>query len=259
MGMPFKGGVMIQWDVFILRDFVVYDLNEFLPDNSFEGAPLGAQNLMTVGRKDYELGKKLYFSSPPGMSPRQKSAANLLMDIGLHMFTDGCVTHCEDIGDEAKRAEIERSGESLDDNVRHTLLKYILFVPDNEARPLQAILDRSYPSITTPTIEEQAILDRPDSGLTDPSDSSPWSFLPSGDDARENVIAYLRGAKLAIDQRPQECKYNGRLSAEAIAREALDLFTQWPFELGQAPGQRTLAKWIRIWLKNGGEDPTPAR
>ncbi|MBF0341256.1 MAG: hypothetical protein HQL95_09900 [Magnetococcales bacterium] len=91
------------------------------------------------------------------------------------------------------------------------------------------------------------------------SPNDPWAFLPKGEHARINVLAMLRGAKITIAHRDSDCHYNGKLSAEAIAKQAIDLFEQWKEEIEKEPTQRTLAEWVRKWLKAGRPDPENKR
>ncbi|MEO5350909.1 MAG: hypothetical protein H7836_14890 [Magnetococcus sp. YQC-3] len=92
------------------------------------------------------------------------------------------------------------------------------------------------------------------------SGTDPWEFLPKGDHDREQVIAMLGGAKIAIESRYRDCLYNGKISSEAVAREALDLFSQWPTnQFAVQPTQRTVAEWVRKWIKAGQPDPTRKR
>ena len=85
--------------------------------------------------------------------------------------------------------------------------------------------------------------------------TDPWGFLPKGDDDRENAIFNLRGAQLAINKRPDECVYNREWSAEAIAKQALDLFETWPQTPEKEPKQRAFAALIRLWIKAGMANP----
>lgn len=63
-----------------IRRCVLYDLRQFVPENYCEGIPSYDPRIWI---HDYQLGKKLAFSSNPNMNRRQHAASELLMRLGM--------------------------------------------------------------------------------------------------------------------------------------------------------------------------------
>ncbi|MBN9125925.1 MAG: hypothetical protein J0I60_14585 [Nitrosospira sp.] len=128
---------MDHWDLLLIRNSVLRDLADFIPENYYQGLSSDDER---IHEADYRLGKMLYFSHNPGMTLRQRCASDLLMQIGIHRIYTWLVD---------KRAQFISEGEHnnekqmllvLGRDLEGVIRRYALFLPDSDAEPLLKLL-----------------------------------------------------------------------------------------------------------------------
>lgn len=150
---------MDWWIVKQLRAMILTDLRDFVPLGYFESEAdkFKSRELMR-GYLDSKLGKKLFFESTAIMSPRQVSASDVLMNLGLLE----CAEAAQCIATQVSTA-VEETGASdsnawtlanqlgdqhiptFQDNVVGALQQYLRYLTPAEAAPFLPLLGLSSP------------------------------------------------------------------------------------------------------------------
>ncbi|MEO5350411.1 MAG: hypothetical protein H7836_12290 [Magnetococcus sp. YQC-3] len=108
------------------------------------------------------------------------------------------------------------------------------------------------PPALSGTSLEQIPAPEPD-GSTDP-----WAFLPKNEPYRACVIDICRGAVWVIANKTERIKHGKKLSANKIAKEALDFPHKWWRQANQERepySHEKIAEWVAKWLAAGRPNP----
>lgn len=159
---------MDHWIERQLRSQVTCDLKEFIPNNYFEGEK---DKFILIGSIDETgflskelrwgylagtLGKKLYFDNELIMSARQKSASEVLMNLGMYVAAKSAHSSCTNLTNNAVRMHIE-AGNSvkvarqlheehlpiLEENITGALSQYVRHLKTEEASPFYSLLNKT--------------------------------------------------------------------------------------------------------------------
>jgi len=161
------GGNLDWWIEAQLRAMLITDLHPLIPDGYFEGEKEKftidpsidksghISQEMRWGHLAGTLGKRLFFDNAIAMTARQKSAADVLMNIGMLVAAQAAFQSTANV----KRIALEKKvydGNAgnvaaqlendqipvLKENVRGALVQYIRHLSKTEARPLLPLLSR---------------------------------------------------------------------------------------------------------------------
>ncbi|MEH6460851.1 hypothetical protein [Chitinimonas sp. JJ19] len=129
---------MDSWILLQVRALTLCDLKDLIP----EGYYANAGNEIDSGRADYTIGMTLYKgeSTSPGLSPRQVSAADVLLNIGLYRFTNAAVADHVRVPIDL-RNYYESSLPQLKTNLLGALNAYVMYLTEMEEKPVYAILN----------------------------------------------------------------------------------------------------------------------
>lgn len=122
---------MNSWDLLEVREMVLRDLAEFVPEGYYENLP--SYDAITYVR-DYKLGEELKFSSKPEharMTIRQRRASNLLIRLGLCGATE---TSLPTIEDEVQRKHYEESLVKMKNDLPPLIKSYGECIPEEERK-----------------------------------------------------------------------------------------------------------------------------
>jgi len=152
------------WIVSQLRAQVLTDLESFIPDNYFEQKPLAvyAPGDPSTKHLNYEiqwghnagtLGKKLTFETPVGLTARQVSASEVLMNLGLLAGAQsayGIFKHADQRATEKggcivnpNLTQLPQTISVLENNLTQALRQYLNYLPPNEQGPFLPLLHSS--------------------------------------------------------------------------------------------------------------------
>lgn len=159
---------MDSWILKQLRALVLTDLNGFIPQGYFE---LEAENLklhsslesneylsseLQWGKLATELGRKLYFHTPVGLTARQVSASELLMNLGMLAASEAMLSATEQISSKALALNIPdgNSGNvasqlktdhipTFQNNISGALEQYLKHLTYEESKPYTPLLSES--------------------------------------------------------------------------------------------------------------------
>ncbi len=150
-----------QWIVFQLRHQVLKDLEGVVPEGYFGQKTISdyaaqgpeAQHLnyeMQWGHNAGSLGRTLTFYTPIGLSARQASASELLMNLGLLAATQAALGISQHLDQLSKQrgTSIENPNLALlpghisvlESNLTQTLRQYLNYLPPNEQLPFRSLL-----------------------------------------------------------------------------------------------------------------------
>lgn len=156
---------MNHWIERQLRSRVLSDLDKLIPERYFErdkekftlnknidGSGF-LSNELRWGYLAAVIGKKLYFDTEILMSPRQKSASEVLMNLGMYVGAKTAETSCIKVTEIAKNLNIQDGnaadvarklqGEqvpALKENVHGALARYLTHLSHEEANPFRPLL-----------------------------------------------------------------------------------------------------------------------
>jgi hypothetical protein len=232
---------MDWWTIKQLRAFVISDISEFINPIEFEKIPDEHKirsNVPNYQHFTQELhwakfaattGKHLFFSPTLGMSARQISASDVLMNMGLltsaetmyKMLTQLCndaakarrsAGNSRDIRDQLKREHIP----VFQENMRGALSQYFLYLTDVEKAPFVQLLKQK-DSIRSVAPEDRAV---PPVDITTHHFDVALSFPGEARALVEQVVAGLKN-RLSVDSYFYDNNYVSQL-----ARPNLDLLLQ---------------------------------
>jgi hypothetical protein len=158
---------MNWWVIKQLRAFVMADLSGFIQPIEFEQAPASLKLSPQIpnhnhfsqelrwGHAAATLGKKLFFTPPHGMTARQISASDVMMNMGLlasaeamhrvltQVCNDAAKAHVSagNAGDIQKQLEREHIPVFLD-NLRGALSQYFHYLTEQEKAPFASLLEQ---------------------------------------------------------------------------------------------------------------------
>lgn len=98
---------MNHWALDTIRASILYDLNEFVPVNYFEGVTSG----MSKGQADSELGMKLRNDLTLKMTGRQRKASDVLLHIGMWESVESNLYTCQTGIEKLSLANLQLEGE----------------------------------------------------------------------------------------------------------------------------------------------------
>ncbi|PTR07117.1 hypothetical protein C8R32_10873 [Nitrosospira sp. Nsp5] len=126
---------MDSWDFLRLRAATLHDLHQFVPENYYGSLP---SYEVESWKLDYELGKKLLFSSSHlGITARQRCAGDLLMRLGL---CGAVAASLELFEDEDTRNDAKQKLALMEAELPEFVRLYAEYLSKDEAKPLLAIL-----------------------------------------------------------------------------------------------------------------------
>lgn len=159
---------MNSWILKELRALVLTDLKEFIPHDYFN-SEASAFNLndtfknnkylsfeLRWGNLAYELGHKLYFQPPNGLTARQVSASVVLMNLGMLAASEAALNATEQISNKAATSNVHdgNSGNvalqlkkdiipNFENNISGAVEQYLQYLTNEESRPYIWLLPES--------------------------------------------------------------------------------------------------------------------
>lgn len=160
--------MLLVWDVAQLRAAVLSDLKSYVPDGHCAGLSVDSNDQIEQGRQDYMLGKSLFFEPPIQLTARLVAAVEVLMWMGMFTMAK-TASELPAFGArnvvlpptnqnalkmrrslDAAHADITGNTESLEQSLREATRRYLLYLTENEAKPLHEVIsDKS--EATPPT------------------------------------------------------------------------------------------------------------
>lgn len=157
--------MMDWWILKQLRAMVLTDLQNFIPEGHFESEPdkfkfsettEGAKQFSSELRWGYlagTLGKQLFFDGPSNLSPRQVSASDVLMNLGILAAAEAMHGLTKQLAIKAKNVNISDGNANnvanqleneqiptLLENIKGALKQYLLYLNPSEQTPFIHLL-----------------------------------------------------------------------------------------------------------------------
>lgn len=159
---------MDWWIVNQLRAFLLSDLSSYVHEEDFTNAPDSLNISSQFDNHEHftrelkwaysagNIGRKLFFAPPLGMTARQISACDVLMNMGLLTAAHTMHSMLSRLCDKAAKAGVS-SGNANDvkenlerehipvfsDNISQALKQYFLYLDENEKAPFKSLLNDS--------------------------------------------------------------------------------------------------------------------
>lgn len=232
---------MNWWVIKQLRAFVMTDLNGFIPPIEFEQAPASLKLSPQIPNHKHfsqelqwahaatNFGKKLFFSPPQGMTARQISASDVIMNMGLlasaeamhgvltQVCNDAAKAHASagNAGDVRKQLEREHIPIFLD-NLRGALSQYFHYLTELEKSPFVSLLDQK---ISAARVESKG-------NILPPIDIATHHFdvaLSFPGEARQLVEEVVAELKIRLDN---DSYFYDNNYVSQLARPSLDTLLQ---------------------------------
>lgn len=171
---------MDHWMERQLRSRVLSDLDELIPERYFERDKdkfTLKKNIDETGFLSNELrwgylagaiGRKLYFDTELLMSPRQKSASEVLMNLGMYVGAQSAETSCLKVSEIAKKLNIQDGNAAdvsrklqdeqipaLKENVHGALARYLSHLSHEEANPFRVLLPSNNQVSLSPQLDKK--------------------------------------------------------------------------------------------------------
>jgi hypothetical protein len=175
---------MDSWVLKQLRACVLSELKAYIPEEYFEQRIQKLEFSINFKGHEYlsfennwgylagKLGKKLYFESPIDFTPRQTSASELLMNLGMLASSKASLNACKQIYDKSLEKGISdgNSGNvvaqlqnefipAFEENIKGGLEQYLLFLTAEEAKPYLSLLSEGEQKTNRNTELSEDIID----------------------------------------------------------------------------------------------------